>query len=277
MSASNVQHYWDHYGEDPHYYDTEIASSIDEDIHSTIKQNLMMEASSLALARKEQSITVCDYGCGPGKWLSKIDRAFGHVIRQTTIYALDVSQQLVGLASKALPTAYVQQVNLENLSDIQQAVPSVVDFGICANVLIAAERSTRRRILSNIQNTTSKGSIVIFVVPSLESALYCEWRWLQDGPPIVDTDGDEIPHKTGKDASNILNGCLERDGVRTKHYLREEFVCVAAKFDFSIKKICKASYNWSMEFGDEEDVIPEHLSQSNAEGPWDWCFVAERM
>ena len=279
MESQHVENYWNHYGDSEDRYDNEIASSIDEDISLIIKTRLTMEAKKMIELHSKNGnvINICDYGCGPGKWLQKINNAFKYYDNKK-IYGMDVSQNLVNLAKNILPSAHVERANLEVLSEVQNVIErSKIDFGVCANVLIAAETNARRKILSNISSTTRKGAIIIFVVPSLESALYCERRWLKDGEPVTDTGGDEIPHSTGEDAINILNGTLERDSVRTKHYLEAEFNYLLSKYCFKTQFYGKASYKWTMEFGEDVEDIPKHLTEEDAQGPWDWLFVAEKM
>ena len=127
----------------------------------------------------------------------------------------------------------------------------LVSFGVCANVLIAPSVRSRNLILTSIHETMKDGGLVVFVVPSLESSLYCEWRWwvhpflkiifvvqkkkknqynfdvnffsfffllcfffllrLHTGPTIQ-KNSDQIPHDTGIDAELILSGAIPRDG-----------------------------------------------------------------
>ena len=280
METATCEGYWDHYGNTKDRYDEEIASSIDEDVSKTIKTYLNVEATALIERHKQwqDTIRIVDYGCGPGKWLQKINSAFQAYPNNARIMGMDVSQNLVNLAKQALPKAHVGRANLELLAEVQHVIgDQPVHFGVCANVLIAAETKARRNILNTISQTMAKGGVVVFVVPSLESALYCEFRWLRDGPPIADTGGDEIPTNNGQDAVNILEGTLERDGVRTKHYLREEFEAVLSRYNFRMKTCGKASYNWTMEFGEDNEDIPLHLRNSTLQGPWDWCVVAEKV
>ena len=284
-TMAQAESYWDHYGNTGQSgYDEEIASSIDEDVSGTIKRFIKKEAKEIIIQMQQHElltkmktnpITVCDYGCGPGKWMKKLDAAFKQWETSTSIVGMDVSKNLVELAQAELLSARVEQADLEKVSDVQKVLRSkLVDFGVCANVLIAPELSSRRNILTSIRLTTKKGGIVIFVIPSLESALYTEWRWSHSGPTLLDPDdGEHIQSNNGNDAKNILSGCLERDGVQTKHYLKEEFAVVLRQFGFRVKNVGKSSYNWDMEFGED---VPEHL-KSPGPGPWDWCFVAEKM
>jgi hypothetical protein len=190
-----------------------------------------------------------------------------------SIVGMDVSQNLVNLAQIELPSALIKQADLEVVADVKSVLQQPAHFGICANVLIAPETSSRRNILTSISATTTIGSVIIFVVPSLESAIFVEWRWSYSGPPVDPNDGEHIKCGTGQDASNILLGCLERDGVQTKHYLREEFECVLRQFGFRVKCCGKSAYDWDMEFGED---IPDHLNRPGP-GPWDWCVVAEKV
>lgn len=279
-SMSEAEKYWDHYARE---YDDEIASSIDED-NGTIKKILRAASNQLMLDRnasnqdREKQVIVCDYGCGPGYWIQALSNVFEKWNESVSIVGLDISQKLVDLARKKLPKARVEQANLEKLAEVQQALRTesspAVSFGVCANVLIAPSVSSRNKILTSIRATTRTGSIIVFVVPSLESALYCEWRWLKSGPVIENVDGDAIPHETGDDANNILTGCLPRDDVRTKHWIREEFEQTLRMNGFQMMQCEKAEYGWNMEFS--EGDIPLHM-QTPGPGPWDWVVVAQKV
>ena len=282
-SMSEAEKYWNHYAGE---YDDEIASSIDED-NGTIKKLLRAASNQLMLDRNASNqdqdqgkqVIVCDYGCGPGYWIQTLSNVFEKWKKHgfdVSIVGLDISQKLVDLARKKLPKVRVEQANLEKLAEVQQALrieSGPVSFGVCANVLIAPSVSSRNKILTSIRATTRTGSIIVFVVPSLESALYCEWRWLKSGPAIENMDDDAIPHETGEDANNILTGCLPRDDVRTKHWIREEFEQTLRMNGFQMMQCEKAEYGWNMEFS--EGDIPLHM-QTPGPGPWDWCVVAEK-
>ena len=142
MAADEAEDYWDHYAAE---YDEEIASSIDED-DGTIKRHLNAAATQIMDIRRRSSsstakgkkkkktkkqaastntplsnnnpVVVCDYGCGPGKWIKKLDHAFSKFNDQEySIVGLDISQNLVQMAQKEMPTVRVAQANLEKLKE----------------------------------------------------------------------------------------------------------------------------------------------------------------
>jgi hypothetical protein len=195
---------------------------------------------------------------------------------------MDVSANLVSLAAKQAPSATVSQANLERLVEVQAAVGarpgSKADVGCCANVLISPETNTRARIIANIRHTLKSGAKMIWVVPSLESAIFCEWRWLRSGPcGFEPSSTDEaIPATRGVHAQHILAGTLKRDGVRTKHYLREEFETTMQQSGFRVERARKVRYGWDMEFGDANSV-PRHIQLRPDPGPWDWLFETTRL
>ena len=77
-------------------------------------------------------------------------------------------------------------------------------------------------------------------------------------------------------AKHILAGTLERDGVRTKHFLKEEFDCLMQQSGFRVDRARKVQYNWDMEFGNAESV-PHHIQRRPDPGPWDWLFETTRL
>jgi SAM-dependent methyltransferase len=269
-------------------------------------------SSSKANNAEFNPVVVCDYGCGPGKWIKKLDHAFSKwEDHEYSIIGLDISQNLVNMARKKLSTARVAQANLEMLKEVKQALEpesEPVSFGVCANVLIAPSVSSRNKILTSIRETMRDGGIVVFVVPALESSLYCEWRWLHTGPKIR-KNSDQIPHNTGSDAEKSLSGSIPRDGVRTTHWIREEVEQPLPMHGFRIIQCDKAEYGWGKKFlpiipdiidtfdrpltlisvfhivyfrlnilGMEfaEGTIPDHMNTPGP-GPWDWVVVAEKL
>ena len=150
MQANEAEHYWDHYATE---YDEEIASSIDED-DGTIKRHLNAAVTQIMDVRRRRSsssnlattakgkkkkntkkqaaltttttstnnnnpVVVCDYGCGPGKWIKKLDHVFSKFNDQEyRIVGLDISQNLINMAKKKkIPTVRVAQANLEKLNE----------------------------------------------------------------------------------------------------------------------------------------------------------------
>ena len=81
------------------------------------------------------------------------------------------------------------------------------------------------------------------VLPSLESALYSknrlvEWN-LRSGVPSkkILHDGFDCSDRNGKKIAR--GGIIKCGGIQTKHYLKEEIISTAHRFNFKIKNIQK--------------------------------------
>jgi hypothetical protein len=81
------------------------------------------------------------------------------------------------------------------------------------------------------------------------------------------TEGFDTKDKDGKIISR--GGIINCGGVATKHYLKEELICLAKRFGFKIKSTKKITYPWSTEFSNPPKWMKSPL-------PWDWLILLEK-
>ncbi len=244
--------YWETVARD---YDGEIFDSLAGDRNGVLLKRIRRHANRRA--------TAFDFGCGVGKYLPLLSSGFG------TVWASDLSGECVRRA-RALH-ADLKNVSFlrEDLSDPDAGVGEA-DFTLCANVLIMPSAATRERVLRRLARATRKGGTLLMLVPSLESSLFAHARrteWMRRsrakrGIPLPTT----LSGSGGRDA---LGGILAIDGVRTKHYLREELRVLLGSSGFTVDSVEKVEYGWDTEFPDPPRWMKEPW-------PWDWVVEAKR-
>jgi SAM-dependent methyltransferase len=153
--------YWDKVAVD---YDGEIFDVLANDRDEIIVSYILKLGSEKKAA--------CDFGCGVGKFLPVLAENFRHV------YAIDISGSLLSQAKEACDgfdniSYFKKDISTDKLKHEQ------VDFALCVNVLIMPDSEIRAGIIKAISEHLRKGGYFLLVVPSLESALYTDFRLLQ--------------------------------------------------------------------------------------------------
>jgi SAM-dependent methyltransferase len=248
--------YWERVGAD---YERAIFDSSSQDTHGVVRERLDEYADPSAVA--------CDFGCGVGHYLPHLARRFG------VVYGVDFAESLLVQArarSEALDNVTVLQANLASARAKLSMRKARV--AVCANVLISADAAKRRGILRTVARHVSRGGHALFVVPSLESALYSnqqlvEWN-RRSGFDAEEALASGIP-PTGRGARELLRGLVRIENVPTKHYLREEACAWLEAEGFRVASVDKVEYAWATEF----ESPPRWM---RAPGPWDWLLVGRR-
>jgi len=245
--------YWDAMAEK---YDDEVMSSFHDDTNRVIEKEVRRYADKKAIC--------CDFGCGIGHYSAVLSPLFKKV------ESFDLSAQLIREARDR--NAELTNVNYAaaDLSLRRVKIPRY-KFAVCANVLIAEDYSVRQAILRNIVKSAFKGAHIIFVLPSLESALFVnymmfEWN-IRDGMKPKKAIA-ECLDTVAPSASSLETGIVNIDGVRTKHYLKEEIISWFARNGLEVSAIKKVEYGWETEFAKPEKWMKEPY-------PWDWMVVAK--
>jgi SAM-dependent methyltransferase len=245
--------YWDKVASD---YDGEIFSVLGND-HEEVIASKIREFGS-----KEG--TACDFGCGVGKFLPILSKNFCHV------YAVDLS-------SKLLSQARENCEKLKNISYIKEDLSKggvkvgAVDFALSVSVAIMPSAEKRSGIFKTISKHLRKGGHLLLVVPSLESALYTDFRliqWNMRSGWTVDEAVSEL-EEAGEEGASLRQGLVEIEGVPTKHYLQEELLAMFEGGALDIVSIDKVEYSWKTEF----DGPPRWMSEPY---PWDWMMVLRK-
>ena len=238
--------YWDRQAD---HWDDEIFDSLREDVNGVIRRAI--------LAAGQRHRLVIDFGCGVGGYLALLAQTFEQV------HAIDWSARCVDQARG-------RSVEWSNVT-VEHASPRVLTrlartFGcvVAANVVIHPDGRVRARLWASIRRVVKRGGTGIFVVPSLESAAYCEFMRRQTAPRRPSS-YDFYPRMRYPEA-----GTVSIQGVPTKHYTGEELSAVLALSGFRLTKLARANYRWS-----SEALVPPR--RMHAELPWDWLAVARAV
>lgn len=243
--------YWNNAIKD---YDREVLDSISADREGVIRRRLGQ------YTRKEK--LAADFGCGVGKYVSVLARNFKHV------YAIDFAAQLLKIARERCDEPNIRWMQ-GDLATTRFRMRRA-HFGVCQNVLISPERRKREAILANINRHLVRGGHLMLLVPSTESAIYAnqrlvEWNRREGLRGKALTREVEVPRNT----LELIDGLFGRDGVPTKHYLKEEALIMLNRTGFESLSVDKVQYDWDSEFADPPPWLSEPF-------PWDWLVVARK-
>lgn len=244
--------YWNRIGSD---YNTEIFDAYKEDRNGKLIATIRKYGNPMH--------TAIDFGCGTGKALPYLSPAFKKVL------ATDISSELLS-QSKDLPYKNVtfKQADLAKPIKLPPA-----DFAFCCNVAILPDLEKNMGIIRNVQKALRVSGSAVFVLPSLESALFSAWRlvdqYKREGVPLNKIPKSELSYFDGG-KKELLKGLVRISGVATKHYLQPEIEALFADVKLPLKKIDKLEYNWTSEFADP----PKWMGKPY---PWDWIVECRKV
>ena len=249
------ERYWDRVAAD---YDGEIFSSFESDQTGVLVRRLDEFA--------DRSAPAADAGCGVGKYLPAL------VERFASVDAYDISGELLKQARKTVPKEAKVRFFKRDFAS-QRGKLSPVQFAICANVLIMADERIREGILRSVGRLVIPGGHVLFIVPSLESALLSHNRMVEwnrrDGMSYAEAvRASEAPAALA--GKGLLHGLVPLEGVPTKHHLKEEAVVTLRAAGFEPMYFDKVEYGWDTQFASP----PEWMG---APYTWDWLITARRQ
>jgi SAM-dependent methyltransferase len=240
--------YWDAKTAD---YDGQIFSCLANDRNGLIAEYIRKF--------KANSGTACDLGCGVGKFIPLPAENF------KTVHAFDISADLLAQAKTDcgdLPNVSYAKADLAAGVKLSNA-----DFALCVNIAIMQCPKTRACIFKTIEKSLSPGGRAVVVVPSLESALYADFRLVQ-----WNSRSGYSPKEAAwelEESSGIRQGLFDIEGTPTKHYLREEIIAMFEKSSLEVTSIEKVLYDWKSEF----EKPPKWMA---APYPWDWLVVLKK-
>jgi SAM-dependent methyltransferase len=253
-SGAMDERYWDNAARQ---FDDEIFNVVGCDENSVIPSIISKHASNQQIAT--------DCGCGVGRTVPLLASAFKQV------HAVDFSAQCLQVAEETC--GHLENVTFDkvDLSAPQVSLPRS-DFAVCINTVIMASLKKRLRILENVGRHIRRGGHLLLVVPSLESALFTQFRlnqWHRRDVEAV----EDAPHETldaldGPKAS-LPDGVLSISGVPTKHYVKEEVCVLLRERRLRPTSVRKVEYSWKTEF----DEPPRWMKEPY---PWDWAVVAQK-
>ncbi len=238
--------YWDRQAD---YWDEEIFDSLSEDVRGVIRRAIR------AAARRADN--VIDFGCGIGGYLPFLSRWFG------SVHAIDWSARCVTRARACaadLPNVTVERNTPRALARLARGFGCVV----AANVVIHPDGRVRRPLWNAMRRVVKRGGSGVFVVPSLESAAYCEFVRRRT-TPRRSTAYDFHPGTPRAEA-----GTVSIEGVPTKHYTADELRATLALAGFGVSRLSRVNYRWST-----EALAPPR--RMHARLPWDWLAEARAV
>ncbi len=248
MGKSMNRSYWDRVSED---YQREILSVFDNDLHGTVEEKIAATALAYPGGR------AADLGCGIGRFTPLLADTF------EAVEACDYSK--VGLKKTKSRCRSRRNVAFYEVDLVRDAVPfEPVDCVLCVNVLIMPSLGKRLRAWRSVVNQVATGGTLLLVVPSYESAQMEFYRAIKSRLERGEKSAVAIRKSIDERAtvSDMRMGVLQLDGVRTKHYFRDEVESMVEDREFELRATLKVEY--AIEPGDKEATS------------WDWMVVARR-
>ena len=245
--------YWDKIAEN---YELEIFDTLKNDLTDIIIDHINRFSSRRWVAS--------DFGCGVGKYLPILGERF------KTVYAIDLSNKCLELSRESCR-------RLDNIVYVKGdlADPKLktvkTNFAISVNMLIMPSGRQRAAILKNISRKVVKGGYFLLIVPSLESALYTQFRLRER---ILNPKSRHKGRNYWKFSpvglkDSPVGGLLNWAGVPTKHFLEEELISLLSKLNFKVLSVRKVEYSWNSIY----DRFPKSMKQPY---PWDWLVVSRK-
>ncbi len=199
-----------------------------------------------------------------GKFLPALSANFRHV------YAIDISQSLLDQARDSYTKLSNVTYAKKDLSRPNLKLERV-DFALSVNVAIMPSQKIREAIFKTITRGVRKNGHWLLVVPSLESALFADFRLVQWNLKAGLSPAEavwELEQADNAASQSLRQGLVDIDGVATKHYLKEELTALF-KDSFDILAIEKVRYSWKTEF----DNPPKWMKEPY---PWDWLVLLKK-
>lgn len=244
-------------------YWNEIGTNYAEEIFSVFNEDRSGRLLEFFNKHANKAHTAIDFGCGTGNAFEYLAPRFKKVL------ALDFSEKLLETArERAYPNIEIKQMDLTK-SGLQ--LPQA-HFAFCCNVAMLADAEKNRAIIKNVQDGLRPGGAALFVLPSLESALFRSWmttEWFRKEGTAFDEISDKqwVDYKYG--IKSVLLGLVAIDGVITKHYLQPEIVHLFDEAGLKVTAVDKLEYTWNTEF-----KSPPAWMQSAY--PWDWIVECRK-
>lgn len=244
--------YWDRVADD---YDNRIFDTLKNDRKGTIRRYINRFSSGKTSAY--------DFGCGVGKYLPVLRRRFD------SIHAIDLSSRCIEIAKKTCQGLNNITFLKHDLSDPHFNLEKK-DFAVSVNVLIMPSYEIRSGILSTISRHLVKDANLLLVAPSLESALYSNFRLQEWNRKSSKNHRDKFYFKFNGNNSSVIRGVLNWADRSTKHYLEAELRTQLAAVGLEVIAVDKVEYSWASMF----DTPPNWMQHPY---PWDWLTVSRKQ
>lgn len=197
-----------------------------------------------AACKSRKNLVLVDLGCGLGSFVRKFGDRFCEII------AVDFAARIVARAKmRCARTSNVTWLatGIRRSADL---IGSRADLTVCLNVITSPNEARRNEVWSSIAAVTRPSGFALIVVPSIKSQRMVE--------------GSSRP-RDGSPSGNLV----ERDGVLQKHYSRSELISTVLDRGFTVKRLERISYPWSV-----DGLRKPRCSRTS---PWDWICLIQRV
>lgn len=239
-------------------YEREVLSVFDCDADGLVCSRIASAGAAAPVGH------AADLGCGVGKFTPCLAQAFARV------EACDLSARAVEETRTRCRSHHNVDVRRHDLAGAPLPFAPVA-FVLCVNVLIMPALDVRRRAWRAVTNQVERGGELLLVVPALESAHFTCFRaleaFLDEGFSCAESIRRAAP---GRDsAADLRQGVHRLDGLRTKHYLREELEWLLQTHEFDVTEVLKLEYRTGV-------AGRENPGAGSGPRPWDWLVTARR-
>jgi SAM-dependent methyltransferase len=243
-------------------YWNKIGSGYNDEIFDAYYEDRAGKLKKCFKRYSNKNHSAIDVGCGTGKALPYLAPNFKKVL------AIDISDKLLRQAKDApYNNITFRKVDLAKPITLPPA-----DFAFCCNVAILPDVEKNIAIIKNVSRALRAGGAAVFVVPSVESALFSGWRMVdlykRGGKPFAKIPKSDLGYFDVR-TKELLQGLFKISGVATKHYLHSEIQVVFEEKGLAVEKIHKLEYNWTTELASP----PKWLT---APYPWDWIVECRK-
>lgn len=234
-----------------------IGDAYNEEIFDVFKSDKKKILAKFFRKHGNKIHNAIDFGCGTGKSFPFLSPLFNQIL------AIDISTELLHVAK----TSPYKNIKFKKLDLTRSALGiDKADFAFCCNVAMLPEAAKSFAIIKNIRKSLKKKGTAVFVLPSLDSALYASWRlieWYKKEKVAADKIPAEEFNSLKAKKTDILDGILYIDKVPTKHYSASQIEVIFQEADFTVTAIEKIEYDWNTEFTEPPSWMKEPY-------PWDW-------
>ena len=150
-------------------YWNKLAATFEQEIFEPLANDTSGTILNALLRNSSKRCRIADIGCGTGSLLPTLAAHFQSII------AIDLSERCLEIAEK-------RYGNLDGIKFLQhdfiRPLPKInqVDVGVCLNVAIMPNYSSRMKLLKNVTQLIRPGGRLVLLIPSMESALLSAHR-----------------------------------------------------------------------------------------------------